>query len=259
MCGIYGADISPKAIAIAERNIKQAGVGKYITLEIKALSKWDAAPEDGRPGVMVTNPPYGERISVDDMNGLYALLGSKLKRSTSRGYHAWVIGYHDEYFNEIGLRASLKMPVLNGKLECELREYILFDGDMKSFKAAGAAQPPIRVALRSRAERAARSVAPKTAKIAFPKMASAKPKGAASPVDAPATVTVLPGLTVRPTRDASTASPAPTRGAERPEREVSENPLARRHSAEALRMLIDKQPSLPPSRVDPRRRRRGDA
>ena len=191
-CGIYGADISPKAIAIAERNIKQAGVGKYITLEIKALSKWDAAPEDGRPGVMVTNPPYGERISVDDMNGLYALLGSKLKEHF-KGYHAWVIGYHDEYFNEIGLRASLKMPVLNGKLECELREYILFDGDMKSFKAAGAAQPPIRVALRSRAERAARSVAPKTAKIAFPKMASAKPKGAASPVDAPATVTVLPG------------------------------------------------------------------
>ncbi|MCM1029054.1 MAG: THUMP domain-containing protein [Pseudoflavonifractor sp.] len=135
-CGIYGADISPKAIAIAERNIKQAGVGKYITLEAKALSKWTEAPEEGRPGVLITNPPYGERISVDDMSGLYSLIGAKLKE-LFKGYHAWIIGYRDEYFNEIGLRPSLKLPVLNGKLECELREYILFDGDMKSFKRSG--------------------------------------------------------------------------------------------------------------------------
>lgn len=44
---IYGSDISPKAIAIAEKNIKQAGVGKYIDLEIKSLSKWEEAPADG--------------------------------------------------------------------------------------------------------------------------------------------------------------------------------------------------------------------
>lgn len=135
-CGIYGADLSPKAVAVAERNIKQAGVGKYITLETKNFNKWEEAPEEGRPGVLVTNPPYGERIAVEDMEGLYKDIGSKLK-DVFKGYHAWIIGYRDEYFNAIGLRASLKMPVLNGKLECELREYILFDGDMKSFKTAG--------------------------------------------------------------------------------------------------------------------------
>ena len=130
---IIGADISPKAIAIAEKNVKQAGVGKYVQLEIKPLSQGESAPENG---VLVTNPPYGERISVDDMEGLYSLLGNKLKR-VFKGYHSWVIGYKEEYFNRIGLTPSVKMQVLNGSLECELREYITFEGDYKSFRMEG--------------------------------------------------------------------------------------------------------------------------
>lgn len=130
---IYGADISPKAIAIAEKNIKQAGVSKYIDLEIKPLSKWDEAPAEG---ILVTNPPYGERISVDDMDGLYELIGSKLKK-VFKGYHAWIIGYQDDYFKKIGLAASQKLPMLNGSLECELREYVIFEGDYKSFRREG--------------------------------------------------------------------------------------------------------------------------
>lgn len=130
---IIGADISPKAIAIAEKNVKQAGVARYVQLEIKPLSRWEEAPEDG---VLVTNPPYGERISVEDMEGLYSLLGTKLKH-VFKGYHSWVIGYKDEYFNRIGLTPSLKMPVQNGGLECELREYITFEGDYRSFRREG--------------------------------------------------------------------------------------------------------------------------
>ena len=56
---IYGADISPKAVSIAQANIKSAGVAKYIDLQVKPLSQWNEAPEDGIPGIMITNPPYG--------------------------------------------------------------------------------------------------------------------------------------------------------------------------------------------------------
>lgn len=133
---IYGADISPKAVAIAERNIKSAGVARYVSLQRRPLSQWEEAPEGGMPGIMVTNPPYGERISVDDMGGLYQQLGMKLK-NVFKGYHAWVIGYREEYFNKIGLAPSVKLPVLNGALECELREYVIFEGDYDSFRAAG--------------------------------------------------------------------------------------------------------------------------
>ena len=113
---IYGSDISPKAIAIAEKNIKQAGVGRYIDLSIKPLSQWTEAPAGG---VLVTNPPYGERISVADMDGLYEMIGNKLK-NVFKGYHAWIIGYQDDYFKRIGLAPSVKMPMLNGSPECEL-------------------------------------------------------------------------------------------------------------------------------------------
>lgn len=130
---IYGSDISPKAIAISEKNIKQAGVGKYIDLSIKPLSQWEEAPEEG---TLITNPPYGERITVEDMEGLYSMIGTKLKK-VFKGYKAWIIGYQEEYFKKIGLTPSVKMPILNGALECELREYEIFEGDYKSFRREG--------------------------------------------------------------------------------------------------------------------------
>ena len=64
---IYGSDISAKAIAISARNIKSAGVGRYIDLKVMAIQDYEEAPENG---VLITNPPYGERISADDMDAL---------------------------------------------------------------------------------------------------------------------------------------------------------------------------------------------
>ena len=129
---IIGADISPKAISIAEKNVKQAGVGRYVELEVRPLAHWEEAP---RNGMLVCNPPYGERISVADMDGLYEMFGQKLK-NVFKGYHAWIIGYQDEYFKKIGLAPS-KIPLYNGALECELREYIIFEGDYKTFRSQG--------------------------------------------------------------------------------------------------------------------------
>ncbi len=130
---IYGSDISPKAIAIAERNIKSAGVGKYIDLKTMPFQDYTEAPENG---MLITNPPYGERIAADDMDALYASIGERLK-NVFRGYHAWVLGYKPEYFDKIGLKPSVKFPVLNGALECELREYVIFDGTYAEFRKQG--------------------------------------------------------------------------------------------------------------------------
>lgn len=131
---IYGADMSPQAVEIAARNIKSAGVGRMIDLQTKPLSAWTEAPEPS--GVLVTNPPYGERISSDDMEGLYELIGHKLK-NVFKGWHAWIIAAKNEFVNKIGLSPSVKVPILNGSIECELREYIIFEGDYKSFRREG--------------------------------------------------------------------------------------------------------------------------
>lgn len=133
-CPIIASDLLPKAVEIARDNAKSAGVDRYITFETKSIVKWEAAPQPA--GVLVTNPPYGKRISVEDMNALYKTIGTILKRVFT-GYHAWIIGYEDEYFHEIGLAPSQKIAVNNGGLDCELREYLLFAGNKKSFRAEG--------------------------------------------------------------------------------------------------------------------------
>lgn len=135
-CPIIGADISPKAVAITKENLKGAGVARYVTVEKRALSQWEEAPAGGVPGVLVTNPPYGERISAPDMDALYESIGNRLK-NVFKGYHAWIIGYKSEYFDKIGLAASERIPLYNGALECQLREYVIFEGNKRDFLAAG--------------------------------------------------------------------------------------------------------------------------
>lgn len=131
---IIGADISKVALDISLRNAQSAGVAKYITLEHRPIANWEEAPEPA--GVLVTNPPYGQRIKVEDMEGLYEMIGNRLK-NVFKGYHAWIIGYKDDYFAKIGLAPSQKIDLYNGQLECELREYVIFEGDKKSFLASG--------------------------------------------------------------------------------------------------------------------------
>lgn len=131
---IIGADISPRAIEMTRENAKNAGVLQYLTLGVRPIAKWEGAPAE--PGVLVSNPPYGKRIAADDMNELYRQIGRTLKHVFT-GYHAWIIGYTDEYFAEIGLAPSQKIALNNGGLDCELREYVIFEGRKKEFRAAG--------------------------------------------------------------------------------------------------------------------------
>lgn len=130
---IYGGDVDPDTVNIARKNIKNARVDDMIELKCQSFVDWtDNAPE----GVMVTNPPYGERLKPENLNLLYKSFGSTLKKYF-QGWHAWVIGYRDEQFAEIGLKPSLKIPLHNGALECSLREYVMFDGKYSEFRADG--------------------------------------------------------------------------------------------------------------------------
>lgn len=130
---IYGGDIDPEAVAIARANIRQARVDSMVELVCKPFEDWTEAPE---AGILITNPPYGERLKTDNIMDLYRRIGTELKH-VFKGYHAWILGYEDEHFVSIGLKPSVKFPILNGALECELREYVLFDGKYNEFKSDG--------------------------------------------------------------------------------------------------------------------------
>jgi putative N6-adenine-specific DNA methylase len=121
---IYGSDISPRAIKIAEENVKAAGLSKYIDLKITPLQKLNPPVEQC---LIVTNPPYGERITSSDIFSLYADLGSMLKHKFS-GNTAWVISSHEDCLKKIGLKTAKKIKLLNGSLECLYCCYELFQG-----------------------------------------------------------------------------------------------------------------------------------
>ena len=83
--------------------------------------------------VIITNPPYGERISTNDLLGLYSMIGERLKHAFT-GNTAWILSYREECFDQIGLKPTAKIPLFNGALECEFRKYEIFDGKYKEFK-----------------------------------------------------------------------------------------------------------------------------
>ncbi len=132
---IYGYDIDMKAVNTARLNVKAAGLTNSITIEQQDFKDFKQPQEKS---LLVTNPPYGERISTPDLLGTYRMIGERLKHEFT-GNDAWVLSYREECFDQIGLKPSLKIPLYNGSLECEFRKYQMFDGKMKVFRSEGGA------------------------------------------------------------------------------------------------------------------------
>lgn len=128
---IYGYDNNPKANEIATHNVKAAGVTKDVILKIQPFQQFEQPAEKS---IIITNPPYGERISSGDLLDLYQMIGERLKHAFT-GNDAWILSYRDECFDQIGLKPSVKIPLFNGALECQFRKYQLFDGKYKAFRS----------------------------------------------------------------------------------------------------------------------------
>lgn len=130
---IYGSDILHEAIRAAEANVKQSGMSKYISLRVTPFQEREASAE---PMLLVMNPPYGERLRLDEAEKVYGMIGSQLKHNYA-GSQAWILGYKTEHLEAIGLKHSTREKMMNGALECELRAYDLFAGKHKEYKAQG--------------------------------------------------------------------------------------------------------------------------
>ncbi len=132
---IYGGDIDPEAVKIARRNVKSAKVENMVEISCRSIEDWtDNAPE----GVLVMNPPYGQLINPYNKTAqaLYRTIGTCLKKNFE-GWEAWIIGLAEGFMQDIGLKPSVKYPLLNGGLECTLNEYVMFSGGYNDFRADG--------------------------------------------------------------------------------------------------------------------------
>ena len=125
---IIGNDISSRNLNAARANLKSARLHKDVELVHGDFA--DLKPPAGDPGVLIINPPYGERIKTSDIIGLYKEIGNTLKQNFT-GYQAWVVSSDQYALKSIGLKAIKKVVVWNGPLECRYAGFDLYAGTRK--------------------------------------------------------------------------------------------------------------------------------
>ncbi len=126
---IIASDISPDAIDIAQKNAKTAGVDHLI--EFMVCDFADTPVPEGA-GVLMFNPAYGERLGVHTLlEATYKRMGDFMKQK-AKGYRGYIFTGNPDLAKKIGLKASRRIEFYNGKLDCRLLEYELYDGTRRT-------------------------------------------------------------------------------------------------------------------------------
>jgi putative N6-adenine-specific DNA methylase len=127
---LTGIDRSPIAIKNAKENAIDAGVTDNI--EFMQMPFEHYTPVESKQ-MIITNPPYGGRITDEDLFDLYKEIGDQLKKKFN-GSTAWVLTANKEAAKNIGLHTSRKIQLYNGALECRFLKFELYSGSKKSSK-----------------------------------------------------------------------------------------------------------------------------
>lgn len=128
---IWGNDIDLTVLEQAEKNLEYTKLHKDVMLFHGSFENQE--PPEGRT-MIVTNPPYGERIKIDDLNAMYTQLGDTFKRLYGERCDVWLITSDFEAMKHIGLKPSKKIPLLNGSLDCRFLHFELYEGSKKASK-----------------------------------------------------------------------------------------------------------------------------
>lgn len=127
---ILGGELSPNVAKKAKENIKHAKVDDIVSIKVSDMKDFEVPP--GR-GVVIMNPPYGERMVKDNIEELYKSIGDTFKKNFS-GYDCWVLSSNMEAFKQVGLRPSRKIALFNGQLECRFMKYEMYQGTKRVHK-----------------------------------------------------------------------------------------------------------------------------
>ena len=120
---IFGSDLSHSAVAMAHENARRAGVADLISLGRGAIG--ELAPPPG-PGILIFNPPYGKRLGEEEeLKPLYKEIGDTMKQRC-KGYTAYLFTGNLELAKSVGLKASRRIVLYNGPIECRLLKYEMY-------------------------------------------------------------------------------------------------------------------------------------
>ena len=126
---IYASDLSADAISISKINARAAGMDQFIIFEKKDFREIELPPG---PGVIMLNPEYGERLGEEEeLKSVYSEIGDLFKKKC-KGYTGYIFTGNRELAKVVGLRTRRKVPFYNGKIDCRLLEYDLYEGSRKN-------------------------------------------------------------------------------------------------------------------------------
>jgi 23S rRNA G2445 N2-methylase RlmL len=126
---IVASDISAEAVAIAQKNAQTAGVDQLIEFKVCDFAE---TPVPEGPGVIMFNPAYGERLGVHTLlEATYKRMGDFMKKE-AKGYRGYIFTGNPDLAKKIGLKASRRVEFYNGKLDCRLLEYELYEGSRRA-------------------------------------------------------------------------------------------------------------------------------
>jgi putative N6-adenine-specific DNA methylase len=126
---MFMSDIVRRHIDSARLNFDQLNTHGMVHLETMDFFKLEPREEKG---LLVMNPPYGERLSLEDAELFYSSIGDRLKQAW-KGHTCWIITSHTDAVKRIGLKHSKKYNFINGTLPCVLLRFDMFAGTRKDY------------------------------------------------------------------------------------------------------------------------------
>ncbi len=126
---IIGFDKAPSAVQKAKENIENANLDEFI--KVYQINFFESKKEWEGPTTILFNPPYGERLELEDIDQFYKQIGDTLKH----GYpdtNVWFITSDFEALKHVGLRTTRKIPMKNGDLDCKFVKYEMYEGSKKA-------------------------------------------------------------------------------------------------------------------------------
>jgi len=121
---IFASDISGSNLLNAQTNARRALVFNKIKFKV---SDFKDLQSDFENGMIIINPPYGERLKDSDLTDLYAMMGERLKHQYA-GSTAWILSSSVESFKHVGLKPEIRVDLYNGALKCKFNKYKMFTG-----------------------------------------------------------------------------------------------------------------------------------
>jgi putative N6-adenine-specific DNA methylase len=126
---IIATDLSADAIEVGKKNAKTAGVDQLIQFAVCDFEETQVPERES--GVVVFNPEYGERLGTHSkLEQTYKRIGDFMKKNC-KGYYGYIFTGNPDLAKKIGLKAARKIEFYNGKLDCRMLEYELYDGSRR--------------------------------------------------------------------------------------------------------------------------------